>query len=144
MTNRNGRLYNLSHCRYRCQYHLVWTPKYRGKVMADTYIKQELRRMFKSICKWKGYVIRAWHIGDDHIHLYIDIPPSHSVSYAIGLINGKSSTWLKKRSRKFPMGSFWQRGYFVSTVGIDELVVRRYVENQQHHQISLPKLPLRY
>jgi len=142
MTTRNGRLYKLSHCTYTCKYHLVWAPKYRGKVMADKYIKQELKRMFKAICRWKGYIIRAWHIGDDHIHLYIDIPPSHSVAYAVSMIKGKSSTWLKKRTKKFPPGSFWQRGYFVSTVGANEIAVQRYVENQRHHQIELISLKL--
>lgn len=144
MTKRNGRLYNLSHCTWRCQYHLVWTPRYRGKVLADNYIKQELKRMFKSICKWKGYRIRAWHIGDEHIHLHIEIPPSHSVAYAVGMLKGKSSTWLKKRTKKFPRGRFWARGYFVSTLGADEFVVKRYIENQHHHQVELPQLPLAY
>ena len=140
MTNR--RLYQLDHCTYHCDYHIVWIPKYRGKVMADTYIKQELMRLFKSICKWKGFVIRAWHVGDEHIHLVISIPPKHSVSYAIGVLKGKSSAWIKKKTKKLPKGTLWARGYFVSTVGLDEVMVRNYVENQQHHQIDQPKLEL--
>ena len=140
MTNR--RLYQLDHCTYHCDYHVVWIPKYRGKVMADTYIKQELMRLFKSICKWKGFVIRAWHVGDEHIHLVISIPPKHSVSYAIGVLKGKSSAWIKKKTKKLPKGTLWARGYFVSTVGLDEAMVRNYVENQQHHQVDQPKLEL--
>ena len=65
----NSRLYNLDHCTYRCQYHLVWITKYRGKVLGTTYIKQELKRIFKSIAKWKGLSIMSWHIGDEHIHI---------------------------------------------------------------------------
>lgn len=140
MTNR--RLYQLDHCTYHCDYHIVWIPKYRGKVMADTYIKQELMRLFKSICKWKGFVIRAWHIGDEHIHLVISIPPKYSISYAIGVLKGKSSAWIKKKTKKLPKGTLWARGYFVSTVGLDEAMVRKYVENQQYHQIDQPKLEL--
>ena len=140
MTNR--RLYQLDHCTYHCDYHIVWIPKYRGKVMADTYIKQELMRLFKLICKWKGFMIRAWHVGDEHIHLIISIPPKYSVSYAIGVLKGKSSAWIKKKTKKLPKGTLWARGYFVSTIGLDEVMVKQYVENQQHHQVDVPKLPL--
>jgi len=136
-----GRLYQLDHCTYRCFYHLVWTPRYRGKVLADTYIKAELKRIFKAIARWKGFTISAWHIGDEHLHLYIGIPPKFSVSYAVQILKGKSSGWIKKKTKKFPPGSFWARGYFVSTVGIDELVVKRYVQNQYHHQVVVQKLP---
>ena len=138
----SGRLYQLSHCTYRCQYHIVWTPRYRGKILADKYIKAELKRIFKMIAKWKGFTVYAWHIGDEHIHLYLGIPPKFSVSYAMAIIKAKSSAWLKKKTKKLPMGSLWARGYFVSTVGIDEAIIRRYVQNQQHHQIEMRQLPL--
>ena len=72
----NRRVYQLSHCTYVCQYHLVWTPKYRGKVLEDKYIKQKFKRISKLICEWKGFPIHAWHIGDEHIHLFITIPSS--------------------------------------------------------------------
>lgn len=130
----------LSHSTYRCEYHLVWTPKYRGKVMADKYIKAELKRIFKVICKWKGFIPLAWHIGDEHIHLYVSIPPSYSVSYAMAILKGKSSAWLKKKTNKLPQGSLWARGYFASTVGIDEIAIKRYIENQRPYQIAPPKL----
>lgn len=133
----NRRLYQLSHCTYTCEYHVVWTPKYRGKVLADKYIKDELKRIFKQICVWKGFLIRAWHIGDEHIHLYVSIPPKYSVVYAIQILKGKSSAWIKKKTKKFPQGTLWERGYYVSTVGLNEMAVRKYVENQQHRQIEL-------
>ena len=130
-----GKIYQLSHCTYVCKYHIVWTPKYRGKVLADRYIKQELKREIKMICKWKGFIIHAWHIGDEHIHLYITIPPKYSVSYAMSIIKGKA--WMKKHTKKFPAGSLWNRGYFASTVGLNEYAVKKYVENQHHHQVDL-------
>ncbi|MCF7820617.1 MAG: IS200/IS605 family transposase [Candidatus Pacebacteria bacterium] len=136
------RLYQLSHCKYRCQYHLVWIPRYREKVMADNYIKAELGRIFKTIAKWKGFKIQAWHIGDDHIHLVVDIPPKYSVSYIMSVIKGKSSSWIKKKTKKLPKGSLWAKGYFVSTVGVDEMTIKNYVRHQEHHQINIPKLPL--
>jgi|SRR3989338_4574815 len=140
MTTR--RLYQLGHVTYRCHYHIVWTPRYRGKVMTSPYIKAEFKRIFKAICRWKGFRVEAWHIGDEHVHLYISIPPKFSVSYAMAVLKGKSSAWIKKKTKQFPQGSFWARGYFVTTVGIDEMVVKRYVKNQYHHQIEIQKLPL--
>lgn len=120
----------------------MWTPRYRGKVLADRFIKAELKKMFKQIAQWKGLTIYAWHIGDEHIHLYIAIPPKYSVAYVIQILKSKTSGWLKKKTRKFPKGVLWGRGYFVSTVGLNEQAVKRYVENQQHHQVSLEQRKL--
>ena len=138
MTNR--KLYNLGHATYQCQYHIVFTPKYRGKVMANIYIKQEFKRIFKLIAKWKGFTIYAWHIGDEHIHLYISIPPKYSIAYAIQVLKGKSSSWVKKKNKKIPKGGYWARGYYVSTLGISEVAIKKYIENQYHHQVETPKL----
>jgi len=135
-------LYQLGHCTYYCSYHIVWTTRYRGKVLGAKYIKQQLEKMFKQIANWKGLRINAWHIGDEHVHLYIVIPPKYSVSYIIQVMKGKTSGWIKKRTKKFPKGALWARGYFVSTVGLTEQAVYNYVKNQQHHQVKLtqPKL----
>lgn len=134
--------YQLEHCTYECSYHIVWTPRYRGKVLGDMYIKQELKREIKAIARWKGLVIYAWHIGDEHIHLYISIPPKYSISYVIQVLKAKTSTWIKKKTKKFPHGPLWGRGYFVSTVGADQFAIKKYVENQQHHQVDVEQLKL--
>lgn len=136
------KLYKLEHSTYLCQYHMVWIPRYRGKVLADNYIKQELKRIFKFICKWKGFTIIAWHIGDDHIHLYIIIPPKYSLAYAIQVLKSKSASWLKKKTKKFPQGNFWARGYFVSTIGINEYAILNYIKNQDHKRVDLDKMRL--
>ena len=136
------KLYQLSHCKYRCQYHLVWIPRYRQRVLADNYIKSELGRIFKAIAKWKGLQIIAWHIGDEHIHVVMDIPPKYSIAYVMSVLKGKSSAWIKKKTKKLPSGSLWAKGYFVSTVGVDELTIKNYVQHQEHHQVDVPKLPL--
>ncbi len=135
--SRNYLLYQLEHCTYHCSYHIVWTPRYRGKVLGDIYIKQELKRMFKQIATWKDLKIYAWHVGDEHIHLHIGIPPKYSISYVIQILKFKTSGWIKKKTTKFPKGVLWGRGYFVTTVGVDEQTVRQYVENQRHHQVML-------
>ena len=139
----NARLYQLNHCLYYCRYHFVWTPKYRGKVLADKYIKSELQSMFKQIAKWKGLTIFQWHIGDEHVHLYVSIPPKYLASYVMEILKGKTSTWIKKKTKKFPKGPLWCRGYFVSTIGIAEAAIIKYIENQWKHQVDLPKLPLK-
>lgn len=138
----NYRLYQLSHTTWKCAYHVVWITKYRGSVMADNHIKQELRRIFKSIAKWKGFSIQAWYIGDEHIHLYLRIPPKYSVSYIIQILKAKSSSWLKKKNRRIPQGTYWARGYFVTTTGVDEEIVLNYVKTQsQHHTQHMRLFP---
>ena len=136
------KLYQLSHCTYCCQYHLVWTPRYRGRVLTDKFIKAELKRIFKFIAKWKGLSILQWHIGDEHIHLYIIIPPKYSVSYVMNVLKAKSSTWIKKKTKKFPKGALWCRGYFVSTIGINELAIKKYIENQDQKKVDLETIRL--
>jgi putative transposase len=106
--------------------------------MENSWVKQEFKRIFKQICRWKGIGIKAWHVGDDHIHLLLLIPPKYSVSYAVSVIKAKSSAWIKKKTKKFPVGSLWARGYFVSTIGLSQEAVKKYVQNQQHHQIEPP------
>ena len=135
-------LYQLEHSTYQCSYHIVWTTKYRGKVLVDIYIKQEIKRMFKQIANWKGLRIYAWHVGDEHIHLHVVIPPKYSIAYIIQIMKGKTSGWIKKKTKKFPKGVLWARGYFVSTVGVTEEAVRRYVNNQEHHKIELTQQKL--
>ncbi len=101
------RLYRLDHC---SQYYIVWITKYRGRVLADKYIssrggsafggKAELKRIFKQVCRWKGFVLLAWHVGDEHVHLHLIIPPKYSISYAICILKSKSSGWIKKKDQK--------------------------------------------
>jgi len=136
----NRRLYQLGHSTWLCSYHIVFCPKYRGKVLADTFIKSELKRMFKQIAHWKQCRINAWYIGDEHIHLYLSIPPKYSVAYIIQIFKGKTSSWIKKRTKKFPKGSLWGRGYYVSTVGLDHFQIKNYIQHQQHNQIAPPTL----
>jgi len=139
---RTTQLYQLDHSTYHCSYHIVWTPRYRGKVLADSYLKQELKRMFRTIAHWKGLRIYAWHIGDEHLHLHISIPPKYSIAYIIQILKGKTSGWLKKKTKKFPKGVLWARGYYVSTVGINEAIVKNYIQNQRYHQVDLDQLKL--
>jgi len=135
----------LSHCFYDLKYHLVWCPKYRGKVLGAEKIKQELRKIFESICKLKHWEIIELNVQEDHIHLVLLATPRDSVSYVMQLLKGKSSAWLKKKINRthglYEKQSLWARGYFVSTIGLDEHLIRRYVKHQSHHnQTDQPSL----
>lgn len=124
---------------------MVWTPRYRGAILDNTFLAKELTRILKLVCKWKGFEILELNIQTDHLHLVLLIPPKVSVSYAMSMVKGKTSAWLRKQQKMERLcdrkGSFWARGYFVSTIGLDENLIRRYVRHQQHqNQIDQPKL----
>ena len=128
------------------KYHIVFTPKYRGKVLTSSKIKNELKRIFESLTKWKHWEIIELSIQDDHVHMVLVLTPRDSVSYAMQIIKGKSSAWIKKKiGRKHGIyherTSLWARGYFVSTIGMDEIIIRRYVRHQHHHnEVDQPNL----
>lgn len=127
----------LSHSFYDLKYHIVCTPKYRGKVLDSTKVRQELHRILSSIAKWKHWEILELSIQDDHVHLCIATTPKDSIAYTVQLLKGKSSAWMKKKIKRthglYERKSLWARGYFVSTIGIDELIIRRYVQHQHRH-----------
>ncbi len=135
----------LSHCFYDLKYHIVWTPKYRGKVLEKPKIKQEVSRVINQICKWKQWEIIELNIQDDHIHLILLTSPRYSISYVMQIIKGKSSAWMKKKVKRadqpYDRGSLWARGYFVSSIGLDEHIIRRYVRHQRDkNQLDQPSL----
>ena len=144
--SRNKRtIRTLSHCFYDLKYHLVWTPKYRGKVLESPKVKQEVRRIFESICRWKHWEIIELNVQDDHIHLVLLVTPKDSISYTMQILKGKSSAWLKKKIKRshnlYERQSLWARGYFVSTIGLDEYIIRRYVRHQDlKNQSDQPSL----
>ena len=136
---------SLTHCYYDLKYHLVWTPKYRGKELGNEYVKKELIRILETISKWKGWEIMELNIQNDHIHLCFLASPRYSVSYIMKIIKGKINSWIKKKVKRqrgvYEKYSVWARGYFASTIGIDEHVIARYVRHQQiHHEINQPSL----
>ena len=125
----------LAHAIWRCKYHIVWCPKYRFRVLGGE-IGRSLREIIRQLCEWKKIEILEGNIQVDHIHLVLEIPPKYSVSEAVGFIKGKSAIKifdyhheLKKRSWG---RHFWSKGYCVSTVGLDEEQIRRYVRHQLH------------
>ena len=127
----------LTHVYYKCDYHIVFTPKYRFRIL-EGMIKSLVEYDFQSICSWKEVEIQEANIQSDHIHLLCSIPPKLSVSEFMGLLKGKIAiklfkTYPKLKHKPYWGNHFWSRGYFVSTVGLDEEMIRRYVKYQEHH-----------
>ena len=125
----------LSHVVYKCDYHIVWTPKYRFRVLFGE-VKQLVEQDIKMLCEWKGSEVIELNIQVDHVHLVVSIPPKVSVSVMMGTLKGKLAikifkTYPKLKQKPYWGNHFWSRGYFVNTVGIDEEMIRRYVKYQE-------------
>jgi len=121
----------LSHTVYYCVYHIVWLPKYRYKIL-EGVIKEFLEGEIKNLSMYKGVEVKELNIQKDHVHIVVSIPPKTSVSEYMGYLKGKTAIKLFQRQsemRKKPYwgNHFWARGYFVSTVGLDEEVIKKYV-----------------
>ena len=128
----------LSHTVYYCVYHIVWLPKYRYKIL-EGVIKEFLEAEIKNLSMYKGVEVKELNIQKDHVHIVVSIPPKTSVSEYMGYLKGKTAIKLFQRQsemRKKPYwgNHFWARGYFVSTVGLDEEVIKKYVKYQDDEQ----------
>ena len=136
---------SLSHSRWECKYHVVFIPKCRRKTLYAT-LRRYLGEVFRQLAQQKESHVLEGHLMSDHVHMLIAIPPKYAVSQVVGYIKGKSAIHLARvygeRKRNFVGQSFWARGYFVSTVGRDEAVVRRYIREQEKEDERLEQLRL--
>lgn len=118
---------SLSHTRWNCKYHIVFIPKYRRKEIYGK-IRTDIGQILRQLCVYKDVEIIEAHAMSDHIHMMIRIPPKISVSSFMGYLKGKSSLMIFERhaNLKYKYGNrnFWARGYFVSTVGLNDEVVK--------------------
>jgi len=125
---------SLSHTRWKCQYHIVFIPKYRRKVMYGN-VKADVREVLKKLCEFKKVEIVEGAVCADHVHLCVSIPPKLSVSEFVGYLKGKSALMIFDKHPEIGSKwdrSFWARGYYVSTVGnITEDAIKRYIQEQQ-------------
>jgi putative transposase len=124
-----------SHTKHRLQYHLVWIPKYRRRVIQGK-IAIRLKRLMYEACKMNGWWISEMSIQSDHVHLVVELPPHISVAEVVRIFKGGTSRVLRKEfpeMEEFLWGeSFWADGYFAETVGkVDEEVVKRYIRQQR-------------
>ena len=131
----SGKYKKLSHVIYKCDYHIVWTPKYRFHVLFGE-VKKLVEQDIKMLCEWKSSEVIELNVQLDHVHLVVSIPPKVSVSVLMGTLKGKLAIKLFKtypnlKKKPYWGNHFWSRGYFVNTVGIDEDMIRRYVKYQE-------------
>jgi putative transposase len=128
---------SLAHTVWECKYHIVWVPKNRRKVIYGK-LKKEIGQILRKLCEYKGVGVIEGTACIDHIHICLSIPPKYPVSSIVGYLKGKSAMILLERysnlHRNFRGHSFWTRGYYVNTVGLDEARVRQYIKNQQEHE----------
>jgi len=134
---------SLSHSQWDCQYHVVFIPKCRRKVLYGR-LRQHLGPVFRQLAERKECRVEAGHVCVDHVHMLLAIPPKYAVAQVIGYIKGKSAIHLARtygeRRRNFVGEHFWARGYFVSTVGRDEEKIREYIRAQEEEDRRLDQL----
>ena len=125
---------SLAHTRWDCKYHVVFIPKRRKKKLFGA-LRRHLGEIFRELAKHKDSAVVEGHLMADYVHICLSIPPKYAVSNVVGYIKGKSAITIARRfggrTRNFTGEVFWVRGYFVSTVGLDETTVRAYIGNQE-------------
>jgi putative transposase len=136
---------SLSHTKWECKYHVVFIPKCRRKTLYQE-LRWHLGEVFRRLAEQKESQIEEGHLQPDHVHMMIAIPPKHAVSQVIGYIKGKSAIHLARvygeRKRNFVGQHFWARGFWVSTVGRDERIIREYIRKQEEEDKRLDQLNL--
>jgi len=136
---------SLSHTKWECKYHVVFIPKYRRKALYGD-LRRYLGEVFRELARQRESAIEEGHLMPDHVHMMISIPPKYSVSQVVGYLKGKSAIHIARvygeQRRNFVGQHFWARGYFVSTVGRDEQVIREYIRHQEAEDHRLEQMQL--
>ena len=134
---------SLAHTRWMCKYHIVFTPKYRRKIIYNK-LRRDTVQTIKDLCKWKGIEIIEGKAMPDHIHILVKIPPKMSISNFMGYLKGKSAMMIFARhgnlKYKFGNNNFWSTGYYVSTVGLNEATIAKYIREQDTYDKMMDKI----
>ena len=123
---------SLSHVKWGCKYHIVVVSKYRNRTISGE-LRKKVGGIIRDLCRQKGIEVHEGHAMPDHIHLLLSIPPKYSVANTIGFIKGKSAIRIHRdllKTKKMTGLNFWARGYCVSTVGLDEDMIKQYIKDQ--------------
>ena len=138
--------YSLSHTKWMCKYHIVFTPKYRRKIIYNQ-IRRDIGEILRRLCEYKGVEIIEGHLMPDHVHIPVGIPPKISVSSFMGYLKGKSALMVfdKHANLKYKFGNrrFWAEGCYVSTVGLNEATIAKYIREQEAADIALDRLSVK-
>ena len=135
---------SLSHVRWDCKYHVVFIPKYRRKVLFGKF-RRQIGPVLRELCRQREVEVLEGHLMPDHVHMVLRIPPKYSVAHMIGFLKGKSAVRIHRQllqERRMTGLHFWATGYSVSTVGLDEEQIRRYVREQEKRQSGQGDLDL--
>ena len=134
-----------AHSKYRCQYHIVFAPKYRRKEVYGT-IKKDIGEILRKLCEQKGVEIIEAEACPDHIHMLVSIPPHISIAQFMGYLKGKSSLMIFDRhaNLKYKYGSrhFGCREYYVDTVGKNKKMIAEYIKNQLEEDYTLDQMSI--
>ena len=134
---------SLNHTKWDCKYHVVFIPKRRRKQIYGA-IRKYLGEIFHELARQKESKIIEGHLCSDHVHMCVSIPPKFAVSSVVGYLKGKSAISIARnftaRKRNFAGESFWARGYYVTTVGLDEESLRTYIREQEAQDAKLEQL----
>ena len=136
---------SLSHVRWECKYHVVIIPKYRHKVFYGR-MRERVGPILRELCRQRGVELLEGHCRSDHIHMCLSIPPKYSVSHTIGFLKGKSAVLIHRKlmgHRRLVGLHCWSASYCVSTVGLDEEKVRRYIREQEELESKQGDLDLK-
>ena len=137
---------SLAHTKWMCKYHIVFAPKYRREEIYGQ-IKTDIGKILRELCNYKGVEIIEGHLMIDHVHMLVSIPPKISISSFMGYLKGKSALMIfdKHANLKYKYGNrhFWAEGYYVSTVGLNEATIKKYIEEQEKHDIAMDKLSVK-
>ena len=135
-----------AHSKYRCEYHIVFAPKYRRKEIYGQ-LKKDIGEILRKLCEQKGVEIIEAEACPDHIHMLVSVPPYLSIAQFMGFLKGKSSLMIFDRHAnlkyKYGQRSFWCRGYFVDTVGKNETAIRNYIRNQLEEDCAKDQISLK-
>ena len=124
---------SLTHVRWDCKYHVVIVPKYRKRRLYGKF-REAVGSLLRELCRQKGVDVLEGHLMSDHIHMCLRVPPKFSIAFIIGFLKGKSAIRIHREIMKVKRVTglhFWSRGYCVSTVGLDEKTIRKYIRDQE-------------
>ena len=142
----NNEIMHTTHSTYRCQYHIVFAPKFRRKEIYGK-LRGDIGEILRKLCEQKKVTIIEAEACSDHIHMLVCIPPYLSISQFMGYLKGKSSLMIFDRhaNLKYKYGSrhFWCRGYYVDTVGRNKKTIAEYIKNQLAEDCANDQLTLK-
>ncbi len=141
-----NKAYSLAHTKWMCKYHIVFTPKYRRKAIYNQY-RNDLGEILRDLCRHRDVEIIEGHLMLNHVHMLVMIPPKLSVSSFMGYLKGKSALVMFDRhaNLKYKYGNrhFWAEGYYVSTVGLNDATIAKYISEQEAHDIAMDRLSVK-